>query len=63
MPENNQNTLYALGTDKQKTITQRITNDHVSAAKSRVETREILPTAQTHTIDERSEIHQEYARK
>ena len=26
-------------------------NDHVSAAKSRVETREILPPAQTHTMD------------
>jgi len=41
MPENNQTTLYALSTDKQKTNTQRITNDHVLAAKSRVETREI----------------------
>ena len=41
----------ALSADKQKTFTQRITNDHVSAAKSRVETREILPPAQTHTID------------
>ena len=53
----------ALSTDKQKTNTQRITNDHVSAAKSRVEIREILPPAQTHTMDERSQIHPEYARK
>ena len=52
-----------LSTDKQKTDTQRITNDHVSVAKSRVETREILPPAQTHTMDSRSERSQDYARK
>jgi len=63
MPNTINQWVAYLSTDKQKTNTQRITNDHVSAAKSRVEIREILPPAQTHTMDERSQIHPEYARK